>query len=202
MKKIIFITFSLLLILSCKDRALKETRLLMETLVREEVNNIVDTVLISNQAANDWIERAGLDSCALGELITNNNLGLGLIKSENFEADFLTESDYEKLCRESMVDFIFSSDDFPKDVSVVSYLYIQKLFEEFKVNGQTPEIGKVAWYSFSKPVFFQGYKYAFIYYERFTIMAPMVGGSTSLLFYEKGEDEKWKLILSKTLIFA
>jgi len=202
MKKFIFIIFSMFIVLSCKDRELNETRLLMKSLVREEANNTVDTVLVSNQAVTDWIERAGLDSCILGDLITNNKLGLGLFKSENFKPDFLTKSDYEKLCRESVEDFQFSPRHVPENVSVVPHEYIQGLLEEFRVDWQTPEIGLIAWYSFSKPVFFQGYKYAFVYYSRFTISAPMIDGGTSLLFFEKNDNGDWELILSQMLMMT
>ncbi|WP_130275057.1 hypothetical protein [Cecembia calidifontis] len=202
MKRFIFMVFSLFLMLSCTDREVKETRLLVKSLVAGEANHIVDTVLVSNQAVTDWIERAGLDSCILGDLIMNNKLELGLFKSENFESDFLSESDYEKLCRESVVDFRFSQKHVPEDVSIVPYEYIQGLLEKFRVDGQTPEIGVIAWYSFSRPVFFQSYKYAFVYYERFTISAPMIDGGTSLLFFEKCDDGEWKLILSQMLMMT
>lgn len=202
MKPFIYIILFSFSTLACTDREMKETRLLMKSLIRDEVKYSLDTVLISNQAVADWVERAGMDSCNLGDLIINNKLGLGLVKSENFKSDFLAESDYEKLCRESVVEFQFSPGHFPENISVVPFEYIQKLLEEFKVDGQTPEIGKTAWYSFSKPVFFQEYKYAFMYYERFTITSPMIDGGTSLLFFEKGKDGEWKLVLSQTLMMT
>lgn len=189
--------FPLFLMLSCTDRESKEIRLLMKSLIRDEVRYSVETILVSNRTVTDWVKRAGMDTCIIEDLITNNKLGL--LKSESFNPDFLNEINYEKLCRESVADFRFSQKHFPENVSVVPYEYIQMLLKEFKVDGQTPEIGRTDWYSLSKPVFFQGYKYAFVYCERFTISAPMIDGGTTLLFFEKCDDGEWKWILSKML---
>jgi hypothetical protein len=202
LKKIIVATILLFLIISCKNRDTKETRLLIKGLVTEESNKNIDTIFIVNQAKNDWIKKANLDSCNLGDLIMNNKLKLGTIKSGNFKPDFLTKSDYEKLCNESMKAFLFKAMHIPNNVSLVPNEYIHQLIEEFKVNWQTPKIGTIAWYSFSKPVFFQNYRYAFVYYERFTISSPMVSGGTALVFCEKDIDGKWKVIFSQMLLMA
>jgi hypothetical protein len=58
----------------------------------------------------------------------------------------------------------------------------------------------MTYYSFSKPVFFQSYKYAFVYSERGSIYGAMVGGSTSFVFFEKGADGEWKVIFVQALV--
>lgn len=202
LKKTIYVAILFLLLISCKSRDTEKTKLLLKSLVTGEANKIVDTVLVSNQAVTDWMKRANLDSYNLGDLIINNNLGLGTFKSENFQSDFLSASDYQKLCKESLRDFQFKPEHIPNNVSLVPDEYIHQLIEEFKVDWQTPKIGITAWYSFSKPVFFQNYKYAFVYYERFTISSPMVNGGSSILFCEKDNHGKWKVIFSQMLMMT
>jgi hypothetical protein len=92
----------------------------MDHFVYAEVNKLSDTVLISNKAVTNWMELSGIDSCIIGDLILNDKLGLGAYRAKDYQSDFLTESDYEKLCRESVLDFQFAQGHFSDDAVVVS----------------------------------------------------------------------------------
>jgi hypothetical protein len=198
-----YLSILLLISFGCASKETKEIKHLMESLLSEEINKLADTVLIRNHAVSDWVERAQLESCHIGDMIMDREWGLGLFKAENFQPeDFLTASDSDKLCRESIVEFQFGPEHVPKGVTVVTHDYIEKLLEETELYDGTSELKTFAFYHFSKPVFFQRYRYAFLYYERHSIVGPMTGMSKSLLFFEKSETGEWNLILSQTLIMA
>lgn len=198
-----YLLILLLISFGCASKETKEIKHLMESLLSEEINKLADTVLISNRAVIDWVERAEFESCNVGDMIMDNEWSFGLFKAENFQPeDFLTASDYDKICRESILEFQFGPEHVPEGVSVVSYDYIEKLLEEAELYDGKSELKTLAVYHFSKPVFFQRYRLAFIYYERHSIVGPMTGMSKSLLFFEKSESGEWNLILSQTLILA
>lgn len=199
----VILLIALFISLGCTDKKTKEIKHLMESLLSEEINKLADTVFITNHAVTNWVERAELESCHIGDMIMDREWSLGLFKAENFQPkDFLTASDYDKLCRESIMEFQFGPEHVPEGVSVVTYDYIEKLLEETVLYDGTSELKTFAFYHFSKPVFFQRYRYAFLYYERLSIVGPMTGMSKSLLFFEKRETGEWNLILSQTLILA
>lgn len=196
---LMFIVFSLVGCSSIKNED-QEIKALLSTVLARKIS-MSETVKVSMKADVEWLQNPLLKPCNLESFSRLRSI----IKIEGKSLkSILNEEDLKKICEESEEDFIFSNKMVPQSVKLVeqNYLdslvsvYYRSLKDQTVSSQQFENLNTNAYIRFSKPIFLQKGKYAFIFYSNHSSES-----SSSLLLYERVNQE-WELILSYPLLIS
>lgn len=196
---LIFSVFSLVGCSSIKNEDQEIKELLTKVLAKKI--SISESVKVSMKADAEWVQNPLLKPCNLESF--SKLRSIINIDGKSLES-ILNEEDLKKICEESEEDFIFSNKMVPQSVKLVEQNYLDSLFSAYirslkdqtVASQQFENLNANAYIRFSKPIFLQKGKYAFICYSNHSSES-----SSSLLFYERVNKE-WELILSYPLLIS
>lgn len=186
-----------LISVSCINREEKELKSLMKAVFQKELDAGRE-VIVFEDALTDWGIQ-GIDSCTVEAILSlkrNFPDRFGSIEIK----DVFSIEDAERICKEGRKPYRFKKEMFPEGVLVSpDRSRYDSIVEAFYRHIGEPEIVELdtelrkymKYKTISKPVFLQGYSYAFLYIEG--------GGDISV--YQKSNGD-WKHLLMVTLILG
>lgn len=197
MKSYIFIIIGIasLICLSCSSREEREIKSLMTAVFQKELDSGRE-IIVFEDSENKW-DVLWLDSCSAERIL---NLEIDFHYKMSIK-DVFTLEDANTICREGRKNYRFSKEMFPEGVHVSpdKGRYDSILDAYYNHIGE-PEIvdldkalKEYMWYkTISKPVFLQGYRYAFLY----------ISGEGPYFSVYKKDNGDWKHYFTITLMLV
>lgn len=146
-------------------------------------------VFIQAEANTTWRSEYSNDVFTVDDLKESKNL------SDKSLSSFLRPEDLDKIFSESNTDFRFDSDLLSNHIHLLNDEDVAKIKLEpldFQTNGKIDFAGKYQGFEvLSKPVFFQDYRYCFVFIE--SVSWDLSSSGSGLGFYEK-KNGKWEKI--------
>lgn len=167
----------------------KEIHQFINWLFAEE--NLVNDSLVFIQAkvSTTWRNEYLNEVYSIHDLKEHSGLSKQPISS------FLRQEDLDKVFSESKIDFRFTKDLLSRHIKLLDNEVIEKVRLDpidFQKNGGIEFSGKYQSFQIlSKPIFFQDYRYCFIFIE--TVSWDLSSGGSGIGFYEKKKG-KWEKI--------
>lgn len=177
---------------SCGERESNETRHLFAFILSSIPSYESERIVISEDSFSDWKSLGGFSECSLEEFERAQKQSMRVVSNEVEVGDILSAEDVAKICSQRMLAYRFPKELFPPNVILESQLaldashsrYQEDLFDENgEVNLKVEKEGFQEYYRFSKPVFLQSYRYAFVFYSK----VGRLSGFSNLLILEKKE---------------
>lgn len=188
--------FLAITIIGCSNSEKSKSNLESEK-IHEFVNwlyskeNLIDDTLVFLQAdvTTTWRGEYLSDIAAVDDLKESRSLSNKSLNS------FLRPEDLEKIFAESNIAFRFDSILLSNHIQLLNKEEIEKIKLDpldFQTNGEIEFAGKYQGFEIlSKPIFFQDYRYCFIYIE--TVSWDLSSGGSGIAFYEN-KNGKWEKV--------
>jgi hypothetical protein len=174
-KSCLLIVVFALVLFSCGKRESNETKSLFAFILGNIPSYESERIVVSEDSYSDWESLEGFSECSLEAFEKARKQSMEVVSNEVEVADILSAEDMAKICSQRMLAYKFPKELFPPNVIVEGQLvldashsrYKENLFNENgEVNLKVEKQGFQDYYRFSKPVFLQNYRYAFVFYSK------------------------------------
>ncbi len=182
-------------VFACSGREDTEIKYLLNTVLEEQVEK-QDSIIVSVNSYTDWYNDLDINKCDLQSFVDLVN-SHGRFFSQEIDAKTLfKEVDFDGFCNEVEEKFKFEKQHVPENTVLLSQVEIKEHAEGIQrraiqpdgsIDGKILDEGYVRYYRFSKPIFFNKYRNAIIYYSDQSFRGD---GGSSLLIFQK-ESGQW-----------